>query len=78
MNLQKLLLTIAVLLSCVSCRTADEKAAEALACRVMGDKASVVAFEQIDTLADYYELLQDGSERREHAACHNRSGGGMA
>ena len=60
MRLLKFLFFVAFLLSFVSCRTADERAAEALARRVMGDKASAVTFEQVDTMVDYYELVQDG------------------
>ena len=62
MKLYKLLLLISVLLAFVSCKTDDERAAEALARRVMGDKAKVVVFEQITDTVDRYELLQNGSK----------------
>ena len=45
-----------------SCRTADEKAAAALARRVMGDKARTVVFEQVPSTEDCYELLQRGDK----------------
>ena len=38
------------------------RVAEALARRIMGDKASVVTFEQIDSQVDMYELVQDGNK----------------
>ena len=47
MKFSKVLLLASVLLAFVSCRTDDERAVEALARRVMGDKAKVVVFEQI-------------------------------
>lgn len=46
----------------VSCKTSDERAAQALARRVMGDKASAILFEQADFPSDSYELLQKGSK----------------
>ena len=46
----------------MSFRTADERAAEALARRVMGSKASAVAFEQTDATTDSYELVQKGNK----------------
>ena len=52
------LLLLSVVL--MSFRTADERAARALARRVMGDKADAVVFEQIQSPADYYELEQKG------------------
>ena len=42
--------------------SADERAAEALAHRVMGSKASAVAFQQIDSPTDSYELVQRGRQ----------------
>ena len=62
MKFSKVLLLASVLLAFVSCRTDDERAAEALARRVMGDKAKVVVFEQITDTVDRYELLQKGSK----------------
>ena len=46
----------------MSFKTADERAAEALAHRVMGDKASAVAFQQTDSPTDSYELVQRGRQ----------------
>ena len=54
----KLVLLVVVSLTLMSFRTADERAAEALARRVMGDKARAVVFEQMDAPTDSYELLQ--------------------
>ena len=62
MKFSKVLLLASVLLAFVSCKTDDERAAEALARRVMGDKAKVVVFEQITDTVDRYELLQKGSK----------------
>ena len=62
MKFSKVLLLASVLLAFVSCRTDDERAVEALARRVMGDKAKVVVFEQITDTVDRYELLQKGSK----------------
>ena len=45
-----------------SCRTADEKAAGALARRVMGPLAGKVVFEQVAADEDTYELLQRGDK----------------
>ncbi|MBO4593653.1 MAG: alpha-N-acetylglucosaminidase [Bacteroidaceae bacterium] len=59
---KKLLLLLALCLSLMSFRTADERAAEALARRVMGSKASVVVFKQTDSKTDSYELLQQGNK----------------
>ena len=49
-------------LALMSFRTADERAAEALARRVMGDKAKAVVFEQTPSQTDSYELLQKGKK----------------
>ena len=49
-------------LALMSFRTADERAAEALARRVMGGKAKAVVFEQMDAETDSYELLQRGNK----------------
>ncbi len=46
----------------MSFKTADERTAEALAHRIMGSKASAVAFEQTDAQTDSYELVQKGSK----------------
>ena len=46
----------------MSFKTDDERAAEALARRVMGSKASAVAFKQTNAQTDSYELVQDGSK----------------
>ena len=54
-----LLLAISAIL--FSCKTPDERAAGALARRVMGDKASAVVFEQAYFPTDSYELVQQGS-----------------
>lgn len=62
MKFSKVLLLVSVLLAFVSCKTDDERAVEALARRVMGDKAKVVVFEQITDMVDRYELLQKGSK----------------
>lgn len=56
-----------VSLALMSFKTADQSAAEALASRVMGGKASALAFEQIDSPTDYYELVQKGSKVRRQA-----------
>lgn len=56
------LLLATILLSVVSCKTADERAAGALARRVMGEKASGVVFEQIAADEDVYELMQRGDK----------------
>ena len=53
---------MAASLSLMSFRTADECAAEALARRVMGSKASAVVFEQMESPTDSYELLQKGNK----------------
>ena len=60
--MKRCLIALALLLTFVSCRTADERAAEALARRVMGAKASAVKFEQIPSQTDMYELAQDGKK----------------
>ena len=46
----------------MSFKTADERTAEALAHRIMGSKASAVAFEQTDAQTDSYELVQKGKK----------------
>ncbi len=58
----RVLLLLAVGCGLMSFRTADERAAEALARRVMGGKARAVTFEQTDATADCYELLQRGKK----------------
>ena len=62
MRTPKLTLLLAAILAVASCKTADERAAGALARRVMGDKASAVIFEQISADGDVYELLQHGDK----------------
>ena len=49
-------------LALMSFKTADERAAEALARRVMGGKAKAVVFEQYDSPTDSYELVQKGKK----------------
>ena len=58
----KLFFCLVALLSIISCETDDERAASALARRIMGDKANTVVFEQINTASDSYELLQKGEK----------------
>ena len=58
----KLFLYLITLLPLVAWKTPDERAAQALARRVMGEKSSAVTFEQIDSSTDSYELLQKGSK----------------
>ena len=58
----EIVLLLAASLALMSFRTADERAAEALAHRVMGDKAKAVVFEQMDAETDSYELLQRGNK----------------
>ncbi len=53
---------VLVLSVCSSCKTRDERAACALARRVLGDKASVVRFEQTDSPTDCYELTSKGTK----------------
>ena len=62
MKILRFALLLAASAAVVSCRTADERAAAALAQRVMGDKASGVVFEQTDSDEDSYELLQKGKK----------------
>ena len=62
MRTNRLLAVLAVLLAVVSCRTADERAAGALARRVMGRQAAGVVFEQIQSAEDVYEILQKGDK----------------
>lgn len=62
MKTAKLFSLLVVTAVVLSCRTADEKAAEALARRVMGDKARSVVFEQADWQEDTYELSQKGGK----------------
>ena len=62
MKIVNLTLLLAVSAALLSCRSADERAAQALARRVMGEKASAVAFEQTDSPTDSYELVQRGSK----------------
>ena len=54
------MLLLVTSLALMSFKTADEQAAEALARRVMGNKAKAVIFEQIESPTDSYELLQKG------------------
>ncbi len=56
-SLFRTFLLLAVSLAMMSFKTADERAAEALARRVMGSKAKAVVFEQTDSPTDSYELL---------------------
>ena len=49
-------------LAMMSFKTADERAAEALARRVMGEKAKAVVFEQTAAAEDSYELAQKGKK----------------
>lgn len=56
------ILLLVVAMGLMSFRTADERAAGALARRVMGDKASAVVFEQIQSPTDCYELVQKGDK----------------
>ena len=58
----KVLSLVAVLVSVMSCKTDNERAAAALARRIMGDKASAVVFEQIESQTDTYELEQYGKK----------------
>ena len=58
----RIVLLLMASLALMSFRTADERAAEALAHRVMGDKAKAVVFEQMDAETDSYELLQRGNK----------------
>ena len=62
MKAVRIALFLAVSALVLSCKTPDERAAQALARRVMGDKASVVVFEQTQGSEDTYELLQKGSK----------------
>ena len=55
-----LLLVVSLVL--MSFKTTDERAAEALARRVMGSKAKAVVFEQYESPTDSYELLQKGKK----------------
>ena len=55
-------LLLVVSLAMMSFKSADERAAEALARRVMGGKASAVVFEKTDSPTDSYELLQKGKK----------------
>ena len=58
----KPLLLLVVSLLVMSFKTADERAAEALARRVMGSKAKTIVFEQTGETTDSYELLQKGKK----------------
>lgn len=62
MKFSKVLFLALALIASISCKSDDERAAGALARRVMGDKAKVVVFEQITDTVDRYELLQKGSK----------------
>ena len=61
MRTRNLILLLAVPAMLCACRTPDERAAFALARRVLGDKASAVIFEQTGSPEDSYELVQQGS-----------------
>ena len=56
----KLIILAAACLALCSCGTADERAAGALARRVMGPKALGIVFEQTTDTTDTYEILQKG------------------
>ena len=58
----KPVLLLVVSLAMMSFKTADERAAEALARRVMGGKAKAVVFEQYESPTDSYELEQKGKK----------------
>ena len=58
----KYTLLLMVSLALMSFKTADERAAEALARRVMGEKAKTVVFEQTNATTDSYELEQKGEK----------------
>lgn len=62
MKFSKVLFLALALIASISCKSDDERAAGALARRVIGDKAKVVVFEQITDTVDRYELLQKGSK----------------
>ena len=58
----KSVLLLVVSLAMMSFKTADERAVEALARRVMGGKAKAVVFEQTNETTDSYELMQRGKK----------------
>lgn len=58
----KPVLLLIVSMAMMSFKTADERAAEALARRVMGEKAKTVVFKQYDSPTDSYELEQKGKK----------------
>ena len=58
----KSVLFLVVSLALMSFKTADERAAEALARRVMGGKAKAIVFEQYESTTDSYELQQKGKK----------------
>ena len=60
--MKKILLFVLFLLLLSACRSDDEKAALALARRVMGPQASGIAFERISASEDCYELRQKGNK----------------
>ncbi len=62
MKILKLTIIAAVAGALVSCRTADEKTAAALAERILGPQAKSIVFEQIASDQDVYELSQNGSK----------------
>ena len=62
MKILKYTLILAASFALLSCKTTDEKTAGELARRVMGDKASVIVFEQIESPEDCYELSQKGDK----------------
>ena len=73
----KLVLLVVASLALMSFRTVDERAAEALARRVMGDKARAVVFEQMDAPTDSYELLQRGDKVLIRGNCANAMAVGL-
>ena len=62
MKTRTIIFLLAATAALFSCKTSDERAAQALARRVMGDKASAVEFKQTESLTDSYELEQHGSK----------------
>ena len=61
-NVLKLALLLAVSAIVISCKNTEERAAGALAHRIMGSKASHITFEKADFAEDCYELSQNGSK----------------
>ena len=62
MKILKLTLIVVLAGALVSCRTADEKTAAALAGRILGPQAKSIVFEQIESDQDEYELSQKGAK----------------